>query len=530
MALLDLVLIWTAIIAVGVFLYVLLDGFDLGVGMLYGFAPADQRALLMNSIAPIWDGNETWLILGGVALLAVFPVAFAIIIPAVYFPVLLMLLALVFRGVAFEFRFEHPMARRFWSWGFCIGSSVAAFAQGAVLGAFIQGFTVQGREFSGTSWDWLTPFSVLTGLGLMCGYGLLGAGWLIIKTEGLLQAWARQAGRVCLGGVLLAILAVSVWTPLADAAIAQRWFGWPHMLLLSRAAADSRRGVCGLARAWRLGRRRGAVSRRDRSVPAVLSRHRHQPVADDRAGSFHALAGRLVGGHAGIPSGRDPAAAAGDPDVHGVVVLGLPRQDARRRRLPLGRPGFAHGSADQPHRLRPSGRDRRLLRRSPAVEHVRHHGQQSRADAGRPARRPLAAAHDPQGQPHRNRPLLLRTLAQVFSLRRYLIVNALLFLIFSIACAHAQNLQQMVILRAIQGFSGGVLIPMAFTIIITLLPMPPIPDTPLRISAITLVTAQLSRRQPGSCGWRGWMSPVRPAASTSNKNGCRGDDPRRRLR
>ena len=169
MGLLDLVLIWTAIIAIGVFLYVLLDGFDLGVGMLYGFAPPDQRPQVMNSIAPIWDGNETWLILGGVALLAVFPAAFSIIIPAVYFPVLLMLLALVFRGVAFEFRFEHSLARRFWSWGFCVGSSTAAFAQGAVLGAFIQGFTVQGRDFAGTSLDWLTPFSVLTGLGLMCG-------------------------------------------------------------------------------------------------------------------------------------------------------------------------------------------------------------------------------------------------------------------------------------------------------------------------------------------------------------------------
>lgn len=232
MGLLDLVLIWTAIIAIGVFLYVLLDGFDLGVGILYGFAPPDHRPRIMNSIAPIWDGNETWLILGGVALLAVFPVAFAIIIPAVYFPVLLMLLALVFRGVAFEFRFEHPLARRFWSWGFCVGSSIAAFAQGAVLGAFIQGFAVNGRDFTGTSWDWLTPFSVLTGLGLMCGYALLGAGWLIIKTEGVLQAWARRAGRVCLGGVLVAILAVSIGTPLGNAAIAQRWFGWPHMLLL----------------------------------------------------------------------------------------------------------------------------------------------------------------------------------------------------------------------------------------------------------------------------------------------------------
>jgi cytochrome d ubiquinol oxidase subunit II len=232
MALLDLVLIWTAIIAIGVFLYVLLDGFDLGVGILYGLAPPNERAQVMNSIAPVWDGNETWLILGGVALLAVFPVAFAIIIPAVYFPVLLMLLALVFRGVAFEFRFEHPVARRFWSWGFCAGSGIATFAQGAVLGAFIQGFTVNGRDFAGTSWDWLTPFSVLTGLGLMFGYALLGAGWLIIKTEGELQSWARRTGRVCLGGVLLAILAVSVWTPLANAAIAQRWFGWPNMLFL----------------------------------------------------------------------------------------------------------------------------------------------------------------------------------------------------------------------------------------------------------------------------------------------------------
>jgi len=233
MGLLDLVLIWTAIIALGVFLYVLLDGFDLGVGILYGFAPSGHRSQVMNSIAPIWDGNETWLILGGVALLAVFPLAFSIIIPAVYFPVLLMLLALVFRGVAFEFRFEHPLARRFWSWGFCAGSSIAAFAQGTVLGAFIQGFTVQGRDFAGTSWDWLTPFSVLTGFGLMSGYALLGAGWLIIKTEGDLQTWARRAGRVCLGGVLLAILVVSVWTPLAQDTIAQRWFGWPRMLMLA---------------------------------------------------------------------------------------------------------------------------------------------------------------------------------------------------------------------------------------------------------------------------------------------------------
>ncbi len=210
----DLVLVWTAIIGIGVLFYVLLDGFDLGVGILYGFAPAAERSTVMNAIAPIWDGNETWLILGGVALLAVFPLAFAIIIPAVYFPVLLMLLALVFRGVSFEFRFQHPWITRFWTRGFCVGSALATFAQGAVLGAFIQGFAVQGRNFAGTSWDWLTPFSVLTGIALMFGYGLLGAGWLVLKTEGELQSWARRAGRICLIGVLAAIVIVSVWTPL----------------------------------------------------------------------------------------------------------------------------------------------------------------------------------------------------------------------------------------------------------------------------------------------------------------------------
>ena len=229
----DLVPIWTAIIALGVFLYVLLDGFDLGVGILHGFVPQHDRDTVMNAIAPVWDGNETWLILGGLALLAVFPLAFAIIIPAVYFPVLLMLLALVFRGAAFEFRFRQPWLAHIWSHGFCIGSAFAAFAQGSVLGAFIQGFSVQNRSFAGSSWDWLTPFSVLTGTALMLGYGLLGAGWLIIKTEGDLQSWARRAGRICLAGVVVAIVFVSLWTPLGNAAIAQRWFSLPNVILLA---------------------------------------------------------------------------------------------------------------------------------------------------------------------------------------------------------------------------------------------------------------------------------------------------------
>ncbi|MGO9699246.1 MAG: cytochrome d ubiquinol oxidase subunit II [Xanthobacteraceae bacterium] len=231
---LNLVPIWTTILAVGVFLYVALDGFDLGVGMLYNFAP-DRRAResVMNSIAPIWDGNETWLILGSVGLLAAFPVAFAIIIPAVYFPILLMLLALIFRGVAFEFRYRDAEHRTFWDHGFAAGSALAAFAQGVVLGAFIQGFQVEGRQFVGGSFDCFTPFSIFTGAALMSGYALLGSGWLIVKTEGDLQDWARALGRRCLVGVTLAIAIVSLWTPFIDAHIAARWFTWPNIAILA---------------------------------------------------------------------------------------------------------------------------------------------------------------------------------------------------------------------------------------------------------------------------------------------------------
>ena len=176
----------------------------------------------MNSIAPIWDGNETWLVLGGLGLLAAFPLAFAIIIPAVYFPILVMLLALVFRGVAFEFRFRDAEHKTFWDHAFNYGSAIATFAQGVVLGSFIQGFQVSGRAFSGSSLDFLTPFSILTGLALLFGYGLLGAGWLILKTEGDIQDAARRQGRVCLIGVLAAIAIVSIWTPIMRSALSPR--------------------------------------------------------------------------------------------------------------------------------------------------------------------------------------------------------------------------------------------------------------------------------------------------------------------
>ena len=231
---LSLTPVWTVILAVGVFLYVALDGFDLGVGMLYRLAPdRPARNLVMNSIAPIWDGNETWLILGSVGLLAAFPVAFAIIVPAVYFPILLMLLSLIFRGLAFEFRYRDAERRTFWDNGFAYGSALAAFAQGIVLGAFIQGFNVEGRHFVGSSFDCFTPFSIFTGVGLACGYALLGAGWLVMKTEGTLQDWARALGRRCLVLTVLAIAIVSVWTPLLDAHLEARWFSWPNIALLS---------------------------------------------------------------------------------------------------------------------------------------------------------------------------------------------------------------------------------------------------------------------------------------------------------
>ena len=229
---LDLVPLWAGVLALGVFMYVLLDGFDLGVGILFPFAPDDtSRDLMMNSVAPIWDGNETWLVLGGIALLAAFPLAFAVIMPAVYFPILFMLIGLTFRGVAFEFR--HLTHKRHWDHAFHWGSVVATFAQGVVLGTYVQGIPVNGRVFAGGSFDWATPFALLTGVGLIAGYGLIGACWLVMKTEGSLQEWARRKAIMLTFGVAVFIAAVSIWTPFMQPQIRDRWFAWPNLLLLS---------------------------------------------------------------------------------------------------------------------------------------------------------------------------------------------------------------------------------------------------------------------------------------------------------
>jgi cytochrome bd ubiquinol oxidase subunit II len=230
----DLPLVWAGVIAFGVFMYVLMDGFDLGVGIIFPFARNEgHRDVMMNSVAPIWDGNETWLVLGGGGLLAAFPLAYTIILPALYLPVLLMVIALIFRGVAFEFRFKTDRHRAIWSWSFHLGSLLATFSQGIILGAFITGFEVVDRDYVGGMLDWMTPFNIVVGFGMITGYMLLGSTWVIMKTEGALQTWAYRIANRALVAVLAFIALVSIWTPLVHEDIAERWFTMPNMVYLS---------------------------------------------------------------------------------------------------------------------------------------------------------------------------------------------------------------------------------------------------------------------------------------------------------
>jgi cytochrome bd ubiquinol oxidase subunit II len=228
----DLTVIWAFLIAFAVAAYVVMDGFDLGIGILFpGFTVGKERDQAMNAIAPVWDGNETWLVLGGGGLMAAFPLAYAIILPALYAPLIAMLLGLVFRGVAFEFRWRDPGHRRWWDAGFTIGSLVATFAQGVSLGALLQGITVEGRAYAGGWWEWLSPFSLLTGASLVIGYALLGACWLIWKTEGQIQADARRYAKPLLPALLLALGAVSLATPFLEEKYYERWFDFPGLLV-----------------------------------------------------------------------------------------------------------------------------------------------------------------------------------------------------------------------------------------------------------------------------------------------------------
>lgn len=226
-------LVWLIFLGLSITFYVLLDGFSLGIGILFRFAKTDHdRDLMMASVAPVWDGNQTWLVGGGMALFMAFPKAFHLLLSALYLPLMIMVIALVFRGVAFEFRFKAE-DKTWWDRAFIGGSTVAAFCQGLVLGTLVMGFDYDGQQLQVNALDFISPFSLMTGVAVVCAYGLLGACWLIIKTEQGLQQWARQAGQWLLVPVTLAVLAVSLWTPLAVPEIHERWFSWPNIALLS---------------------------------------------------------------------------------------------------------------------------------------------------------------------------------------------------------------------------------------------------------------------------------------------------------
>jgi len=309
---LDLPMIWAALLALAVFMYVLLDGFDLGVGILFPFAARDEdRDVMMNSVAPVWDGNETWLVLGGGGLFAAFPKAYAALMPAVYMPIGFMLTALIFRGVAFEFRFKATgSGRRVWDQAFHWGSVVATFAQGLLLGALVQGVTLVDGRFAGGMFDWLTPFSFVTGCALVWGYTLLGATWLVIKTEGELLAWARRVGTVAAAIVLVMIVVVSLWVPALDLAAADRWglrypdIDWSRLMPLTPVPL-----LVALA-AWRLlrGLRGGAT---------------YSPYLWSVALFFLGYAGLLIGIYPYlVPYSLDIHSAAAAPNAQALLLAG----------------------------------------------------------------------------------------------------------------------------------------------------------------------------------------------------------------
>jgi cytochrome d ubiquinol oxidase subunit II len=313
---LDLPLIWAAVLAVGVLMYVVLDGFDLGIGMLFPFAadPAERDAM-MASIAPVWDGNETWLVLGGGGLLVAFPDAYAILMPALYLPVTLMLMGLILRGVAFEFRLHgRRRGKRFWTIAFAAGSYMATLAQGFVLGGFIQGIKVADDRFIGQPLDWASPYTLVVALGLVAGYMLLGAGWLIIKTEGPLHERARGWAQKAAVAVGLILAAVSIATLFIHPLVALRWGVGPQ------GALDQRRllpllpiplmGLVGLMMAF-LGARSSEA-------------HAHTPMV----GAFMAFLSGYVGLAVGfmpfvVPYALTYEQAASSPQALALVLVGV---------------------------------------------------------------------------------------------------------------------------------------------------------------------------------------------------------------
>jgi len=260
----DLPIIWTVIIGFGLLMYVVMDGFDLGIGLIFPFiADRTDRDVMVNSVAPVWDGNETWLVLGGAGLLAAFPVAYSILLTALYLPLVLMLLGLILRGVAFEFRFKASERHRpLWDKAFAGGSYIATFCQGVSLGAFLDGFRTEGTDFTGGALDCITPFSLFTGVALLAAYALLGSTWLVMKTEGPLNFRMAALAKIIVLAVLAAIAIVSAWTPLAHPAIAERWFSLPNLLFFSPVP------ILVLVLGWSLLR---ALNQRAQTAPFLLT-------------------------------------------------------------------------------------------------------------------------------------------------------------------------------------------------------------------------------------------------------------------
>ena len=255
-----LVNFWAAVIAFAILMYVILDGYDLGVGILFGTMTSEtHRATMMSAIAPYWDGNETWLVLVGAGLFATFPMVYAIFLPAFYLPVALMLLGIVFRGVAFEFRERSASMRPVWDRGFFLGSLVVALVQGAAIGAMVQELNVVDGRYAGGGFDWLTPFAILCGLGAAFGYALLGAAWLVLKTEGELRDWAYQRLPWLLVGVVVLLVVVFVYALATHLHVFDRWSAHPLLLVLPLAATLA---VVGLAH---------GIRRRHDSLPFAMA-------------------------------------------------------------------------------------------------------------------------------------------------------------------------------------------------------------------------------------------------------------------
>lgn len=260
----DLPTIWAGLLALSIFIYVILDGFDLGIGLVFPFLKTDaDRDIAMNSVAPVWDGNETWLVLGGGGLMAAFPLAYAVVMPALYAPFTAMILALVFRGVAFEYRWRDKAHEKTWDKSFFFGSLLATFMQGIVLGAFVQGIEVEGRAYGGGWFDWLSPFTITCGLALTSGYALLGSTWLIMKTEGSLRDQVYSIAKKVAISTLIFMGIVSLWTPFLSPEIAERWFTFPQLLFVL--PVPTLVFILGCTLAW------GLVKRKDNvAFPATI--------------------------------------------------------------------------------------------------------------------------------------------------------------------------------------------------------------------------------------------------------------------